>query len=175
MAAFCPSERIRFSNAGNRFAVAAPDGAPGAAPRATGFAELPAAAPPSLPGDALRAPWAPLPEEVVSCSRSCCSATSLRNSPSGVNSRRSTTLKVSSCLGSDNGFSLRHFSDNSRGGRILAPPHWRSQVPPPRSGILHPKIEGTVLLQTVEPLACQDPIGIAAVEPYKGRFSYRLY
>src|SRR6266550_1624232 len=99
MAAFCPSERIRFSNAGNRFAVAAADGAPGAASRATGFAELPAAAPPSLAGDALRASWAALTEEAVSCSRSCCSATSLRNSPSGVNSRRSTTLKVSSCLG----------------------------------------------------------------------------
>src|SRR6266550_4865605 len=131
MAAFCPSERIRFSNAGNRFAVAAADGAPGAASRATGFAELPAAAPPSLAGDALRAAWAALAEEAVSCSRSCCSATSLRNSPSGVNSRRSTTLKVSSCLGSDNGFSLRHFSNDIHGGRILAPPRWRSQVPPP--------------------------------------------
>src|ERR1700704_3717368 len=174
MAAFCPSERIRFSNAGNRFAVAAADGTPGAASCATGFAELPAAAPTSLADDALRASWAALTEEAVSCSRSCCSATSLRNSPSGVNSRRSTTLKVSSCLGSDNGFSLRHFSDKIRGGRILAPPRWRSQVPPSRSGILHPKIEAPALLQTVEPLARRDPIGIAAVESYKGRFSYRL-
>jgi hypothetical protein len=91
-----------------------------------------------------------------------------------VNSRRSTTLKVSSCLGSDNGFSPRHFSDEIRGGRILAPRRWRSQVPPLRSCILHPKIEGTVLLQTVKPLARQDPIGIAAVDHYEGRFSYRL-
>src|SRR5882672_11090481 len=174
MAAFCPSERIKFSNAGDRFAVAAAGGATGAASSNTGFVELPDAEPESLAGDALRAAWAALPEEAVSCSRSCCSATSLRNSPSGVNSRRSTTLKVSSCLGSDNGFSLRHFSNEIRGGRILAPPRWRSQVPPLRSGILHPKIEGAVVLQTVKALARQDPIGIAAVEPYKGRFSYRL-
>ena len=45
---------------------------------------------------------------VVSRSRSCCSATSLRNSPSGVNSLRSTTLKLSSCLDSDNGISLKY-------------------------------------------------------------------
>src|SRR6267378_2402291 len=131
MAAFWPSERIRFSNAGDRFAVAVTEGALGAASRDAGFAELPDAAPASLAGDALRAAWAALAEEAVSCSRSCCSATSLRNSPSGVNSRRSTTLKVSSCLGSDNGFSLRYFSNEIRGGRILALPRWRSQGPPP--------------------------------------------
>src|SRR6266566_3336082 len=131
MAAFCPSERIRFSNAGERFAVAAAGGVPGPVSCDTGFWELPDTAPASLAGDELRAAWAVLAEDAVSCSRSCCSATSLRNSPSGVNNRRSTTLKVSLCLGSDNGFSLSHFSNEIRGGRILAPPRWRSQVPPP--------------------------------------------
>ena len=50
----------------------------------------------------------------TSRSRSCCSATSFRNSPSGVNSLRSTTLKLSSCLGSANEVSLNQLSTAAR-------------------------------------------------------------
>ena len=118
MAAFCPSDRIKFSNAGDRFGASAAGAAAGIA---LDVDAVPALVPAPVARAVLPAPAAVVEAVTgtVSRSRSCCSATSFRNSPSGVNSLRSTTLKLSSCLDSDNGISPRHSITSNELGKAV--------------------------------------------------------